>query len=222
MVTSAAAIAAQNAATIAATRNGESTGKSSALDQLTGNQNTFLTLLTQQLQHQDPLNPMDTADFTNQLVLYTQAEQQIRTNSSLETLISLNRGTIGTQALGYMGKDVGYIGSDLYVADSAVPKEQNFTYSMNSDAVTLKLQIVDEDGNIIRNIEPAEGDMVAGDHVIKWDGKDNNGNPVEKGIYGVTVTALDKSNAKIATQTLVSGRVSGIASDGNGSVNLTL
>lgn len=222
MVTSAAAIEAQNAATIAATRAGQATGASTASQSLMSNMNTFLTLLTQQLQHQDPLNPMDTADFTNQLVLYTQAEQQIKTNDSLSTLISLNRGTIGTQALGYIGKDIGYIGDVLNVEDSAVAKDQTFTYSMAGDAAVLKVNILDEDGTVVRNIELEEGDMVAGDHEITWDGKDNNGNPVEKGNYSVSIAALDKNNAKITTQTLVYGRVTGIASDGSGSVNLTL
>jgi len=44
----------------------------------------FLQLLTTQLQNQDPLNPMDSNEFTNQLVQFSQVEQQINSNQKLD------------------------------------------------------------------------------------------------------------------------------------------
>ena len=54
--------------------------------------NQFLILLTTQLQHQDPLSPMDTTEFTNQLVAFSGVEQQINTNQKLDSLVSLQLG----------------------------------------------------------------------------------------------------------------------------------
>ena len=77
-----------------------------AMQQLSGNMNTFLTLLTTQLQNQDPLSPMDSTQFTQQLVEYSQVEQQINTNSNLTSLISLQQAGAGAASVGYLGKKV--------------------------------------------------------------------------------------------------------------------
>ena len=80
--------------------------QSAATQQLTGNFDTFLQLLTTQLQNQDPLNPMDSSQFTQQLVSFSQVEQQINTNSNLQNLISLTGANAGAGAVSYLGKDV--------------------------------------------------------------------------------------------------------------------
>ena len=85
---------------------GTSSSSSTAMQQLSGNMNTFLTLLTTQLQNQDPLSPMDSTQFTQQLVEYSQVEQQINTNSNLQNLISLQQSGAGAAAVSYLGKDV--------------------------------------------------------------------------------------------------------------------
>ena len=90
--------------TAAATTTG--TGSSSALNQLSGNFDTFLKLLTTQLQNQDPTSPMDTNQFTQQLVEFSQVEQQISTNSNLKTLVALAQGRSTSDAVNYLGKTV--------------------------------------------------------------------------------------------------------------------
>src|ERR1700677_2198810 len=84
---------------------GSTTG-SSAMDQLSGNFDTFLQLLTTQLQNQDPLDPMDSNQFTQQLVEFSQVEQQINTNTNLQTLITQGQSQSGAYATGYLGKTV--------------------------------------------------------------------------------------------------------------------
>src|SRR5271154_1385360 len=89
------------------TQNSTSSSSSStAMQQLSGNLNTFLTLLTTQLQNQDPLSPMDSTQFTQQLVEYSQVEQQINTNTNLTNLISLQQAGAGAASVGYLGKNV--------------------------------------------------------------------------------------------------------------------
>src|SRR6516165_8657687 len=71
---------------------------------LAGNFQTFLTLLTTQLQNQNPLDPLDTNQFTQQLVEFASVEQQLKTNDSLSTLVSLEQTAQSTQALTFVGK----------------------------------------------------------------------------------------------------------------------
>src|SRR3954468_18779781 len=71
---------------------------------LAGNFQTFLTLLTTQLQNQNPLDPLDTNQFTQQLVQFAGVEQQLKTNDSLSQLVTLQQTTQATQALGFVGK----------------------------------------------------------------------------------------------------------------------
>ncbi len=79
------------------------TGTNSAAE-LSGNFDTFLKVLTAQIQNQDPLSPMDSSQFTQQLVQFSGVEQQIKTNSSLDTLISTSNSTAGAALSGYLGQ----------------------------------------------------------------------------------------------------------------------
>src|SRR5579871_1104868 len=86
-----------------------STGTSSSNDALSGlssNFSTFLTLLTTQLKNQDPTSPMDSNQFTQQLVEFSQVEQQINTNDNLQTLISQGSSTASAMATTYLGRNV--------------------------------------------------------------------------------------------------------------------
>ena len=73
---------------------------------LASNFQTFLTLLTTQLKNQNPLDPLDTNQFTQQLVQFAQVEQQIKQNTQLETLISIEKSAQATTALAYVGATV--------------------------------------------------------------------------------------------------------------------
>src|ERR1043165_3489997 len=79
-------------------------GTPDAMKQLSSNFSTFLTLLTTQLQNQDPLSPMDSNQFTQQLVMFSQVEQQINTNDNLQSLIALNLSQTANSAVNYIGR----------------------------------------------------------------------------------------------------------------------
>src|SRR6201746_1753305 len=93
--------------------SGSSAAASSALasQQIAGNFQSFLTLLTTQLQNQNPLDPLDTNQFTQQLVEFAGVQQQLNTNDSLATLVSLQQTAQSTQALGFVGKGAGVSGT---------------------------------------------------------------------------------------------------------------
>src|SRR5476651_1057285 len=80
-------------------------------DTLAGNFQTFLTLLTTQLKNQNPLDPLDTNQFTSQLVQFAQVEQQLKQNDQLATLVSLQKTAQNTAALEFVGQTVGVDGA---------------------------------------------------------------------------------------------------------------
>src|ERR1041384_4500918 len=73
---------------------------------LAGNFDTFLQLLTTQLKNQNPLDPLDTNQFTQQLVQFAGVEQQLKTNDFLASLVQANANTTNSNAVNYIGKTV--------------------------------------------------------------------------------------------------------------------
>lgn len=172
--------------------------------------NTFLTMLTTQLQYQDPLDPMDASEYTNQLVQYSNVEQAIQTNTKLDQLLSLSIYNLGVQATGYVGQTVQVLG-DVMPLDGGVAKA---TYTLNQNAADCLITIKDLDGNTIYT---ASGDKTAGSHDFIWDGKNSLGEQLPDGAYQIVVSpsALPQQTAPSVTTT-VFGRVTGVASDDNG------
>ena len=163
---------------------------------------TFLTLLTTQLQYQDPLDPMDTNEFTSQLVEFTGVEQAISTNKKLDQLISLQTDLQLNNAVGYIGKTVS--------ADSIILMLQNgqstITYDLGANAAQTNILIIDELGNTVRTIP---GETTFGHHELTWDGLDDDGDPLPDGLYGFLVTSIDAENKPVPLVQGTSGQVTG-------------
>lgn len=193
------------------TINPVSTGGSSSksLDKLNSDFDMFLTLLTTQLQNQDPLDPMDNAEMTNQLVQFANVEQQIAQNTNLEQMIMLLNAQSAASAVGYIGKDIQFTDSTTIYSGSPV----TFGYTPDKSADSLKINVLDADGKVVRTME---GEKSAQRHSIVWDGRDDLGNLVEAGQYTFRVDALDKGKNSIQAETDITGRVTGAASDSTG------
>src|ERR1700710_1668124 len=86
---------------------------------LAGNFQTFLTLLTTQLQNQNPLDPLDTNQFSQQLVQFASVEQQLKTYDQLPSLVALQQTAQSTQALGFVGKTAVVDGATTKLTNSA-------------------------------------------------------------------------------------------------------
>ena len=163
---------------------------------------TFLTLLTTQLQYQDPLDPMDTNEFTSQLVEFTGVEQAISTNKKLDSLISLQTDMQLNNAVGYIGKTVSADSIMLMLQDG----QSTITYDLGGNAAKANILIIDEQGNTVRTIS---GDTEVGHHEIVWDGLDEDGDPVEDGLYGFLVTAIDADQKPVPLIQGTAGQVTG-------------
>lgn len=182
----------------------------SSSQQLSADMNTFLTLLTTQLKYQDPLDPMDTAEFTNQLVQYSSVEQAIQTNSKLDTLMTMGMANLGAQAVSYIGKTAQVLG-DVMPLDGGKAKA---TYTLDKDVTSAVITVKDMNGEIVYS---EQGKITAGTHDFTWDGKDADGNQLEDGAYQIVVTTNVPNGETSATvTTTVFGKVTGVASDSNG------
>lgn len=175
----------------------------------------FLTLLTTQLQNQDPLAPMDSTEFTNQLVQFSQVEQQINANQKMDTLVQLQMASISSVALGYVGMDVSYLSAEMnYDGTNNV----TVNYALASDATVSKMNVYNEKKELVYSIEAPKS---VGQNKIVWDGTTSNGTKAEPGTYTVSIDAADAAGKPIQTSTVVSGRVRGIESQ-NGVVFLLI
>jgi flagellar basal-body rod modification protein FlgD len=168
---------------------------SSGLDTSTiaGNFQTFLTLLTTQLKNQDPLSPLDTNQFTAQLVQFAQVEQQLKSNSQLSTLVSLQQTAQSTAALNFVGQKVDVAGATTALTNGtatwqmAVPKPATATITIKSSTGQQVFS-----GNYALN---------AGTQPFVWDGKDSSGLQWPDGNYTISVTAQDASGQPMAVPT---------------------
>ena len=168
----------------------------------------FLTLLTVQLQNQDPLSPMDTTEFTNQLVAFTGVEQQINTNQKLDDLVALQLNNAMGSAIGYVGLDASYVSSEFF-SDGETPVTIN--YALDNVAVDATLRIENELGETVFE---TSAETSAGSNEFTWNGLDSFGNPVEPGTYSVRIDALDASDNAVGSSTVVEGRVRGVETQG--------
>lgn len=175
----------------------------------------FLTLLTTQLQNQDPLSPMDSTEFTNQLVQFSQVEQQINSNQKLDSMLQLQLASISSVALGYVGMDVSYLSAEMNYDGT---NDVTVNYSLGESAQVAKMNVYDEEGTLIYNTDAPKS---VGQNKIVWTGITNAGTQAEPGTYTVSIDAATAEGTPIDTSTVVSGRVKGIESQ-NGVVYLLI
>ncbi|MFN3700215.1 MAG: flagellar hook assembly protein FlgD [Alphaproteobacteria bacterium] len=171
----------------------------------------FLTLLTVQLQYQDPLSPMDSTEFTNQLVAFTGVEQQINTNQKLDSLVALSLGNSFSSSLNYVGKTASYLSREFY-HDGTNPN--TIKYALDDNALEAKIRILNEAGEIIYE---ENGKTTVGSHDFSWDGRNKQGQMMPAGTYEIRIDALDSEKKSVGSSTVVSGVVSGIETQ-NGAI----
>jgi flagellar basal-body rod modification protein FlgD len=180
-----------------------STDPSASMKQLSSNFSTFLTLLTTQLKNQDPTAPMDSNQFTQQLVMYSQVEQQIDSNTNLKTLISQGSSNAAAMTTGYLGKKVSVTNGNASLTGGAA----NWTYTLANASASTQLTIADAHG---RNVYTGAGLMTSGNHAFAWDGKDNSGNQLPDGTYKLIVAATDSNGNNITSSVASAGTVTQI------------
>lgn len=193
---------------------GSATGSAASRTKLADNMDMFLKMLTTQLKNQDPLNPMEGTEFTNQLVQFANVEQQIQVNDNLEKMLSIQQSTT-------IGATVAYIGKEVMALTDGLPLEDgkaNLSYTTPKDITSVTITIKDASGNTVYT---KKGDAAAGTHEFTWDGKNKDGKQLDDGSYLVQVSATDVNKKTSDLETAVTGTVTSVA-QANGEVSLFL
>jgi flagellar basal-body rod modification protein FlgD len=166
---------------------------------IAGNFQSFLQLLTTQLKHQNPLEPLDTNQFTQQLVQFAQVEQQLRSNEQLAALVALQRTAQGTQALNFVGETVVVDGTTTTLANGRaawmlkVPRTSVANVTIRSSTGQTVFS-----GNFTMN---------AGKQPFVWDGRDGSGLQWPDGNYSIAITAQDANGQPVAIPSEIEGVV---------------
>ena len=167
---------------------------------------TFLTLLTTQLQNQDPLEPLDSSELTNQLVQFSSVEQNIATNENLEQLLNLTFANFATDAVGYIGKEVVAESLTSILTDGTA----QWGYELEGPADQVQLFITDAAGRLVHT---SEFQNISGNQTFAWDGKDSNGRTLPDGAYTMRVIAQDASDNEVNVTMKQSGVVTAVEFD---------
>lgn len=135
---------------------------------------TFLTMLTTQMQNQDPLNPMESTEFATQLATFSGVEQQVRTNEMLGALQQ-------AMSLSNMGEMAGWIGMEARAEMPLAFQGQPVTLYApeNARADRMELVVTDVDGNTIQRVH-----VPAADAPFQWAGVTSDGAPLPEAVYG--------------------------------------
>lgn len=169
---------------------------------IANNFDQFLTLLTTQLKNQSPLDPLDTNQFTAQLVQFAGVEQQLRTNETLGSLLSLSAAGTATNAVGFIGATVTADGTTTRLANGRA----DWKVSMAS-AGTATITIKDSKGSVVQTLTTT---LTAGDQTYSWDGSTSLGTKAPDGEYSITIDAKNVAGDSITAKTQISGVVDGV------------
>jgi flagellar basal-body rod modification protein FlgD len=190
--------------TVSGVGSSSSSSSSNGLDRqtLSDNFDTFLQLLTTQLKNQNPLDPLDTNQFTQQLVEFSGVEQQLKTNDFLSSLVQANANTTNSNAVNYIGKTVTASG----VQSELVNNRATWNFNVQ-DAATVTVNIKDSSGSVVYT---ETGNMQAGTGTFTWDGKDASGNVQPPGTYSISMSGVDPEGKTIPVSTEMTGVVTGV------------
>jgi flagellar basal-body rod modification protein FlgD len=181
---------------------GSSALNTAAGNTIAGNFQAFLQLLTTQLKNQNPLDPLDTNQFTQQLVQFAQVEQQLKSNDQLATLVSLQKTAQSTAALSFVGATVTVDGSTARLANGTA----SWNFNVGKPA-TGQVTITNGSGQTVYSGSFA---MQAGPQNFVWDGRGNNGVLWPDGAYTISVIAKDASGQNVAVSTGIEGVVESV------------
>jgi flagellar basal-body rod modification protein FlgD len=167
------------------------------------NFDTFLSILTTQLKNQNPLDPLDTNQFTQQLVQFTGVEQQLKTNDFLEALLLNTQSTARSDAVSYIGKEVSASGKTAELKDGGA----YWTYNAATNVANATVTIKNAAGSVVY-IE--EGSLNAGNGAFLWDGKGSDGNIQADGIYSIEIKGTNVAGNTVAISTNSVGVVTAV------------
>jgi flagellar basal-body rod modification protein FlgD len=186
---------------------GSSSSTSMSGARLADNFDTFLQILTTQLRNQNPLDPLDTNQFTQQLVQFSGVEQQLKTNEFLEAMMTSTQNANNSQAVSYIGKVVTAEGSKTELIGGKA-----MWHFATDKAANITATVRDKDGNVVYT---KSGSVKQGESVFTWDGVGSDGRKKPDGSYSVTIEARDGDGKLVNVATQMTGEVTGVDFSGS-------
>lgn len=172
--------------TTAATQGtGQTFNPSSVLDK-----DAFMKLFLAELQNQDPTDPMDTDKMITQTANLTTVESMENVQKSIGNLVSTFQSTSGMDTISAVGK-VADTGLDAFNVTEG-GQDIDFELFFETDYTQAEIFVFDSTGNVVKKFIVEDGK--AGMSPITWNGTDQNGNPVDAGIYKIEATYKDAAN----------------------------
>lgn len=185
--------------------SGSSTSQmASSRSTIADNFDTFLSILTTQLKNQNPLDPLDTNQFTAQLVQFTGVEQQLKTNEFLETLMLSSQNTAKSDAVSYIGKEVTSSGRTGELTDA---NAVFWAYSAAANAANATVTIKDAKGQVVYT---ETGPLASGPGTFRWDGMGSDGNLKPNGVYSIDIQGKDANGQVVKISTASIGIVTAV------------
>lgn len=167
----------------------------------------FMKLFLAQMNQQDPLNPMDTTQFSAQLAQFSTLEQLYNANENLESIESLQSSDNKYQVLDLIGKEVQAESNNL-ILNNGEPAKGAFYLEEPAECV---VRVYDEDGSAIRDIDLSY--LEEGNHSFEWDGFDDDGNIHTSGIYTYRISAVSPSGDSVSVEKYIQGTVTRVNLD---------
>ncbi|NKC33995.1 flagellar hook assembly protein FlgD [Falsiroseomonas selenitidurans] len=199
--------------TIAGTATTGTGQAATAAQSLAGDMQSFLRLLTTQLQNQDPTQPMDANQFTQQLAQFAGVEQQIATNQHMETLLGLQRASALVAATPMVGRQAEVASTRLTLSAGQTQEVRLPALADANGANRARIVVTDSTGATLREAVVPLGTAAT---AWRWDGKDARGNAVNDGSYTFAVTGIDQEGgARGVLPGLVAGTITGVSQDGS-------
>ena len=173
-------------------------------------QDEFLSLLIAQLEHQDPLNPMEDKEFTAQMASFSSLEQLTNINEGIGTLNDNAQRQELLSAVSFMGKQVRAEGNSIGINNGEV---STLYYQLTETITDGAINIYDSYGNLVRTVDL--GSKQLGEYEYQWDGTDYNGEPLPDGLYYAYMYGDGVNGQAVQIYTDVSGEVAGVQQYGS-------
>lgn len=165
----------------------------------------FMTLFITQMQHQDPMSPMESYEMASQLAQFSTMEASLKVADKMEELLDYQISQNNLQLLTLIDKDVQTFGQEVGVVSGAASP---INFVMTEAAASATLYIYDANGSLIKSMDL--GYQSAGEQQVSWDGTNNNGDPVADGLYSYSIDALTAEGKPVETEYRSTGRVTAL------------
>jgi len=177
--------------------------------------NAFLRLLTEQMSHQDPTQPMDNTAFVAQLAQFSSLEAQNNTNDTLGKLLTAQNTSLQNSTVGMVGRNAVFPSNDVSLEAGSSAK---MSAVLSDLAANVSMVVTDANGDTVRMEQL--GPAAAGKNTFTWDGKNNDGDEMPSGSYSISLVAQDTEGKLVPLTQFGHARITSVSFDSAGEATI--